>query len=220
MTTFVNQSAETKHHENPFMRLAPFSKVLRCEIEGGLVLGDYSCVNRSAYGKYSGMGCFSYVADCVVGNYCTFASRVSIGAFEHPTDWFSIHEFQYRDVGDIYGDSILTDGQNDLNVEEKATFIGSDVWIGDNATVRRGVSIGHGAIVGMSSVVTRDVEPYSIVVGNPARHLRYRFDQDLRDRLLQSEWWLLDMKDLEGLDFKDADRALTELEGRVNRGGE
>jgi virginiamycin A acetyltransferase len=212
--TVENPTLETKYHADPYMRLAPLSKVLRSDIETGLVLGDYSCVNRSAIGKYSGMGCFSYVADSVVGNYCTFASRVSVGAFEHPTDWLSIHEFQYRDVGEIYGDSLIRNKQNNLSSDDRPTVIGSDVWIGDNATVRRSVRIGHGAIIGMSSVVTRDVAPYSIVVGNPARHLRYRFDADIRDRLLNLEWWQLDMKSLKGIEFNNIERAVSVLEER------
>lgn len=67
--------------------------------------------------------------------------------------------------------------------------IGSDVWIGTNALILSGVTIGHGAVIASGAVVTRDVEPYSIVGGNPARHLRYRFDRETIDRLLDIRWW-------------------------------
>ena len=69
------------------------------------------------------------------------------------------------------------------------TIVGNDVWIGENATILPGVNIGDGAIIGMNSVVTKDVEPYTIVGGNPARVIRKRFDNELIALLLQSKWW-------------------------------
>ena len=69
------------------------------------------------------------------------------------------------------------------------TVIGNDVWIGQNATILPGVHIGDGAIVGANSVVARDVEPYSIVVGNPVKLIRYRFDGELTSLLLKFKWW-------------------------------
>lgn len=69
------------------------------------------------------------------------------------------------------------------------TIIGNDVWIGQNATILPGVHIGDGAIIGANSVVGSNVEPYSIVVGNPAEVIRYRFDKDLTELLLKFKWW-------------------------------
>ena len=69
------------------------------------------------------------------------------------------------------------------------TVIGNDVWIGQNATILPGVHIGDGAIIGANSVVGSDVEPYTIVVGNPAEAIRYRFDEDLTELLLKFKWW-------------------------------
>ena len=69
------------------------------------------------------------------------------------------------------------------------TIVGNDVWIGENATILPGVNIGDGAIIGMNSVVTKDVEPYTIVGGNPARVIRKRFDNELIALLLQLKWW-------------------------------
>jgi acetyltransferase-like isoleucine patch superfamily enzyme len=209
-----NASADTLVHEVPFVRLAPFSKVIRSDVDGNLILGDNSCINRSRVGRYSGMGCFSYIADAVVGKFCTFASRVSVGAFSHPTDWLSVHEFQYRDISQIYGETIIDGGQNLLSTDAKPTIIGSDVWVGDNATVARGVTLGHGSIVGMSAVVTRDVPPYSIVVGNPARVLRKRFSEAAIEELLVLQWWERDLQSLKGIDFANIDRAIEELKKR------
>jgi len=76
------------------------------------------------------------------------------------------------------------------------TIVGDDVWIGERALIKAGVKIGVGAVIGMGAVVTKDVEAYSIVAGNPARHIRYRFDGVVREGLLKSEWWKASETDL------------------------
>lgn len=68
-------------------------------------------------------------------------------------------------------------------------IIGNDVWVCGNATILSGVTIGHGAVIGNGAVVSRDVAPYSIVVGNPAKHLKYRFSSDIIEQLLEIKWW-------------------------------
>ena len=79
------------------------------------------------------------------------------------------------------------------------TVVGNDVWIGQNVTVMPGVKIGDGAIIGMNSVVASDVEPYSIVVGNPAREIRKRFDNELIDLLLRFKWWDKSIEEINSL---------------------
>jgi len=74
--------------------------------------------------------------------------------------------------------------------------IGNDVWIGANVSIMNAVSIGTGAVVAAHTVLTKDVPPYAIVAGNPGRIVKYRFDEDVRDRLLASEWWKLTVKEL------------------------
>ena len=70
------------------------------------------------------------------------------------------------------------------------TTIGNDVWIGCNAVIMAGVSVGDGAIIGAGAVVTKDVEPYAVVVGVPGKRIKYRFEEEIRENLLQSRWWL------------------------------
>lgn len=72
------------------------------------------------------------------------------------------------------------------------TTIGNDVWIGDGTFIKTGIGIGHGAVVGMGSVVTKDVAPYAIVAGNPATLIRYRFEPEVIQALLEMAWWNLD----------------------------
>lgn len=182
---------------------------------GGASIGKWSYVNRCHVGRYFGLGCFSYVSDAVIGSYCTFGSRCSVGAFSHPTGWLSVHEFQYRDTTEIYGHSIATfiDGR----VRRKITQIGSDVWIGDNAVVLTGVTVGNGVVIGAGSVVTKDVPDFAIVVGNPARIVRYRFSPEIIERIGVLKWWNFPMSFFEGIDFSDISTALTELERRISQ---
>ena len=94
------------------------------------------------------------------------------------------------------------------------TEIGSDVWIGTKSVIRGGVKVGHGAVIGASSVVTKDVRPYAIVAGSPAKEIRLRFDETTITRLLNSKWWQLDPADMDGIDFNDIEAALNEIESR------
>lgn len=100
------------------------------------------------------------------------------------------------------------------------TVIGNDVWIGQNAVILPGVRIGDGAIIGASSVVGSDVEPYTIVVGNPARPLRKRFDGELIDLLLRFRWWDRPIDEINGLipllTSSELERVRAELTERLN----
>lgn len=186
----------------PYIHLGRFARVVASDMAGNNSIGDFSCISRSQFGRYSGFNAYSFVSDCVVGRYCTFGSRVSVGAFGHPTDWLAVNEFQYRDTSRMYGETLIGDGLNTLVDGSRPTKIGSDVWIGDNATVSRGVVIGAGSIIGISAVVLKDVEPYSIVVGNPGRVVRKRFADDMIAKLLALKWWDHDMQDLRASRFR------------------
>lgn len=101
-------------------------------------------------------------------------------------------------------------------LELPRTRIGNDVWLGHSARIRPGVEIGHGAVVAMGGVVSKDVPPYSIVGGNPARILRMRFSDDIIERLLASEWWNLSDNELGrwAVWFNDPDMFLNEWDQR------
>lgn len=117
-----------------------------------------------------------------VGAFCSFALgvRILLGG-QHRADWGSTYPFpaMFPELGHI----------KDYSISRGDVVIGSDVWICTDATILSGVSIGHGAIVAAGAVVTRDVPPYAIVAGNPARLVRFRFPPDVVERLLASAWW-------------------------------
>jgi acetyltransferase-like isoleucine patch superfamily enzyme len=102
--------------------------------------------------------------------------------------------------------------------EQLPVVIGNDVWIGANVVIRSGVTVGDGAVCAAGAVVTRDVQPYSIVGGVPARPIRKRFDDETVNRLLVMRWWRYDATDLAGLPFHDVHAALDELERRIKEG--
>jgi acetyltransferase-like isoleucine patch superfamily enzyme len=86
-------------------------------------------------------------------------------------------------------DSIKTKFARHQYYEQPRTTIGSDVWIGHGVLIKAGLSVAHGSVIGMGAVVTRNVPPYTIVAGNPARVIRPRFSAEIADALLKSEWW-------------------------------
>jgi acetyltransferase-like isoleucine patch superfamily enzyme len=119
-----------------------------------------------------------------IGNFCSIAYGVKIGLGNHPVSWVSTHPFAF--------DSKYGFVKNSKNFEGQVLdpcVIGHDVWIGANAVILAGVKIGNGAIIGANSLVNKDVEPYSIVAGSPARHIRYRFDEKTIAALQQTAWW-------------------------------
>ena len=120
---------------------------------------------------------------CDIGAFCSIATRVSIGGIAHPMHYVSTSPAFLS-----HRDSIRTKFAHHEYLPAVRTSIGNDVWIGEGSFVKAGVSIGHGAVVGMGSVVTKDVPPYASVAGSPARILRSRFNEETIRALLKLAW--------------------------------
>ena len=133
----------------------------------------------------------SNLLDVEIGKY----TSVTIGGGVHPLDRISTSPLFY-DAGNDWKTSRFISPDN-AKIEQVKTNIGSDVWIGDNAYIKAGKTVGDGAIIGAGSVVTHDIPPYAIVAGVPAKVIRYRFPQDVIEKLLKSEWWAMDEDNLE-----------------------
>ena len=139
---------------------------------------------NSSMEKYSFCGYDCEIINCRIGSFCSIANNVIIGGAMHPINWVSMSPVFY------YGrDSVKKKFSEFKRDPDKETVVGHDVWIGHGAHIKQGVTLGTGSVVGMGSVVTKDVPPYSIVGGNPARVIRMRFDEDVTNQLLKSEWW-------------------------------
>ncbi|MGV3571996.1 MAG: CatB-related O-acetyltransferase [Ramlibacter sp.] len=175
-----------------------------------------------SFGAFSYIGKSSEMQRTDVGRYCSIARNVLIGPTSHPTDWFSTHLFVFTRGGAI---AKSQEYQKILQPRRFAghrqrTVIGNDVWIGANAVIRRGVKVGDGAIVGAGAVVVKDVQPYEIVGGVPARHIRFRFDDAMIARLLALQWWDYDLSSpaLTGIDFSDVEAAVSRFESLLAAG--
>lgn len=167
-----------------------------------------------AYTVFTDSRAEGYIGNVEVGRYCSIAYGVNIGMFGHPTDWLGTTTLQYL-KGHVKGARPVKTCPFEY---EQTTFIGNDVWIGVGATLIDGVKVGDGAIVAAGAVVTKDVPPYAIVGGVPARIIRYRFAPDVIQRLQALKWWNYHLADLGAVPWNDVPRALVILEEKVRSG--
>ena len=146
---------------------------------------------NSSMGKYSFCGYDCKILNCEIGSFCSLADGVIVGGAMHPIDWVSTSPVFY------FGrDSVKKKFSEYRRDTEKKTIIGNDVWIGDRATIKAGVTIGDGAVIGMGSIVTKNVGAYEIWAGNPAKLIRKRFDDKISAELSNIRWWELDDDEL------------------------
>lgn len=152
-------------------RYPPHANIMKgSQISEDSVVGDYT---------YIGYSC--YVTKSEIGRYCSIANNVSIGSGEHNLNKISTSAMFYENTYEA--------------LTEKDCVIGNDVWIGVDCIIRRGVHIGHGAVIGANSFVNQDVPDFAIFVGNPARLIRYRFSSELIKRIKDSSWWDMDYEE-------------------------
>ena len=140
-------------------------------------------------GKYSyiGQNCEIYGS---VGKFCSISNNVKCVVGKHPLEFVSTSPSFYSK---LKSNNITFCKKEEYNGIEEGVIIGNDVWIGENVLIKGGVKIGDGAVIAMGSVVVKDVEPYSILGGNPAKLIRMRFDDETIARVKQSEWWNKDI---------------------------
>ncbi len=173
--------------------------------EGAIVvrsrIGSWTEIGRGTRIADSTIGDYTYddgevsIAHADIGRFCSIANRVRINPGNHPMTRVTQHHMTYRRVQFGLSDE---DDEDFFNWRRAHPCrIGHDVWIGHGAVVLPGVTIGTGAVVGAGAVVTRDIEPFQIVVGVPARPLRMRFPPDVADTILRSAWWDWSREELE-----------------------
>lgn len=159
-----------------------------------------------------------------IGRYCSIGSNVSIGEMGQPQDWLSTSAFQYKkDRFGWYDEAIKQVAVGRTKEQRKeinsgVPIIANDVCIAANVCIMRGVKIGNGAIVEAGAVVNRDVEPFEIVGGAPIRHIGYRFSIATRKRLIALKWWKYDCRSFVGVDFRNVEKALDQIEAGVEAG--
>ena len=159
--------------------------VLNSQIDNTSVVGVGCNVTSSKMSRYSYCGNDCQIVNTEIGAFCSISDHVFIGGAEHPINCVSTSPVFYN---------VRHSGPNKrfakFNLPKtKRTVIGNDVWIGHGVTIKQGVIIGNGAVVGSNALVTKDVPPYAIVGGIPAKILKFRFQQDVIDRLEEIKWW-------------------------------
>lgn len=176
----------------------------RCQVKNDVRIDKFTFINWDSV----------LYPNVSVGAYCSIGRGGQIGLAKHPTTWLSTHAFQYsKDWFPKLADYVEIE-RNTPHEQHPATVIGSDVWIGNNVLVSSGVRIGTGAIIGAGAVVSKDIPPYAIAVGVPAKVIKYRFENYIIKRLLQSKWWLKNPELLSGINFSDIEAALAVLESQ------
>ncbi|EDP66066.1 chloramphenicol acetyltransferase [alpha proteobacterium BAL199] len=181
------EASVSNYFDSPFM-----GKLLSEQVTNpNIIVGRYSYYSGYYHG-HSFDDCARYLsresgADrLIVGSFCSIASGASFmmaGNQGHRNDWISTFPFFYMKEEPAFA------GALDAHQPAGDTVIGNDVWIGSEAMVMPGVRIGHGAMIGSRALVTRNVEPYTIVGGNPAKPIRRRFPDDVIEMLLEMAWW-------------------------------
>lgn len=150
-------------------------------LEDNVQINRSNMIVNSTIGAYSYTGMNTVIKHASVGKFCSISWNVSVSGGGHNYNAITPHPFTQLPSFGIVSDK--------TDIEIKKIVIGNDVWIGMNSCILQGITIGDGAVIGAGSVVTKDVPPYSIVAGNPARILKYRFDSEMIDKLLHLKWW-------------------------------
>lgn len=162
-----------------FIKKLPSSAVKDTILEKPAKIEARSTVIKSRFGRYSYCGYSCIILNAEIGRFCSIADNVTIGLSQHPMSWVSTSCAFYHGR-DSVPKNLAKLNHDSFPVKTK---------IGNGAVIKQGVQIGDGAVIGMGAIVTKDVAPYSIVVGVPAKHINYRFDEDTVKKLLEIKWW-------------------------------
>lgn len=178
-----------------------------CTLLEDVKIGDFGRIENSIFGRMADIQRHAMIYNCElgdftytgrnftawhskIGKFCSISWNVSIGGANHDYNRISQHAFLYSPQFHIIDSS----QEQKYNRFTEVCEIGNDVWIACNAVICRGVKVGDGAVVAAGAVVTKDVEPYTIVAGVPAQLIKRRCNRELADRLVQSAWWNLSSK--------------------------
>lgn len=152
-------------------------------------IGNHCTIERrgmifnSSISDYSYTGYNTVVKHAKIGKFCSISWNVTIGGADHDYHRISTHPFGFMPK---YG---FTEKAGSYSSFDVPLQVGNDVWIGCNAVILRGITIGDGAVIGASAVLTADIPPYSIVVGNPGKVIKTRFSNSIIDKMEQMRWW-------------------------------
>lgn len=162
-----------------------FSKVASSKLFSAVKIDRNNHIDNTEIGAYSYTGRNTMILYSIIGNYTSISWNVSIGGANHDYSRITQHSFLYNSTDNIRPSSepVAYDRY------KSSVQIGNDVWIAAGAVVTRGVKVGDGAVIGANAVVTKNVPPYAIVAGSPAKIIKYRFSKEVIEILLKLKWW-------------------------------
>lgn len=155
--------------------------IARCKVGNNVAFNRRSYINDSSIGAFSYSGSNTTINFTSIGKFCSLARNVDIGGFNH--DYCKVTTmpmFRFKQ---------LSGGTNPEVGEKELCRVGNDVWIAAGTQILHKVSVGDGSVIGGGAVVTRDVPPYAIVAGVPAKVIKFRFDEKTIEELMQIRWW-------------------------------
>ena len=155
--------------------------IRNCRFDQYVYIAHHAQIQESYIGNHTSIGRYDKIREAEIGKYCSISWDTTIGAPTHPFHTITNCALTYRKEYGVV--------EEDGSLEQKKTIIGNDVWIGCDVTIISGVNVGNGAIIGAGAVVTKDIPPYEIWGGVPARKLGERFDKALVDILQEIQWW-------------------------------
>jgi phosphonate metabolism protein (transferase hexapeptide repeat family) len=173
--------------KDPEPRIHPTAELKSCRLGRYAVVGERVILREVAVGDFSYFERHAEAIYTTIGKFCSIAANTRINALEHPIERVTSHKVSYRP--NEFFRYLGVDAAFRERRRAKQVSIGNDVWIGHGAVVLPGVSIGNGAVVGANAVVTKDVAPFEIVAGVPAKRLRPRFDDTVCRRIAALAWW-------------------------------
>lgn len=173
--------------KNDEPRIHPTAELKGCRLGRHVAIGERVVLREVTVGDYSYFERHAEAIYTTIGKFCSIAANTRINALEHPMERLTTHKVSYRP--NEYFRYLGVDGDFRERRRAKPVTVGNDVWIGHGAVIMPGVTIGNGAVIGANSVVTRDVGPFEVFAGVPARRLKMRFPAEIVARIEALAWW-------------------------------
>jgi acetyltransferase-like isoleucine patch superfamily enzyme len=171
----------------PDLAVGDYVTIISSSFEGSNSVANNSLISECVFGKYSYSGNNAFICRAKIGRFTCIGPNVSIGLAKHPVENIaSVHPVFYSFRVKSGASFVKSNKFDELS---ETVYIGNDVWIGEGVTIPGGVTIGDGAIIASGAVVVKDVGPYEIVGGVPAKRIKYRFSIAARSALIEMAWW-------------------------------
>lgn len=187
----VYQNSELKNSSAGIKTIIGSDTIVQfSNLESNISINRRNFIHRSNIGRFSYTGINTQIRSTTIGRFCSISYNVSIGGGDHPKDYLTNSTLQRFFM--LYDSPNNQEAKNNLNqiyANQDNCIINNDVLISTNAVILRDLEIGNGAVIGAGAVVTKDVEPYSIVVGVPAKKIKMRFSDKIIEALEEIKWW-------------------------------